>query len=104
MDCNEEGESEDVSNQEEEVQQEGEKPVISLNAMEGVQEKEQQTMRLKGTCKKRSLHLLVETGSTYNVLDIKVAKELGWPFKQITPIEIVVANGQKIYCQLFVKD
>lgn len=73
-------------------------PMISLYAMEGVQEFGQQTMRLVGQCKKRKLHLLVDAGSTYNVLDTKSAKAIGWALKPVMPVEIVVANVQKIYC------
>lgn len=53
-----------------------ETPVISLYAMEGVQGTDQQTMRLVGNSSKRPLHLLVDTGSTYNVLDSRLVKLL----------------------------
>lgn len=36
-----------------------------------------QTMRLKGKYKKRTVNILVDSGSTHNFLDTKVAKDLG---------------------------
>ena len=55
-------------------------------------------MRIIGNYKKRQLHILIDSGSTHNFLDLSVAKGLGCKLKVITPLEVTVANGQIITC------
>lgn len=50
-----------------------------------------------------SLHLLTDLGSTYNVLDSKVARAIREKLKPIVPTKITVVNGQKVTAALFVK-
>lgn len=75
-----------------------EEPLISLCAMGALQESEHQTMRMKGKHKKRTLHILVDIGSTFNVLNSSVAKGLGCCLKAIAPLKITVANGNVVVC------
>ena len=48
--------------------------------------------------KRRLIHILIDSGSTHNFLDIAIAKGLGCSLKLIDPIYITVANGQEIVC------
>ena len=50
-------------------------PQISMNAMNG--STGFHTMRVKGHVGKRTLHILVDSGSTHNFLDETFAKRLG---------------------------
>lgn len=50
-------------------------PYISLNALAGVTV--YQTMRVKGLVGKHTIHILIDSGSTYNFLDVHTAKKLG---------------------------
>ena len=73
-------------------------PNISLNAMGGVEDRAHQTMRIMGKYKKKLLHILVDSGSTHNFLDLTVVKGLGYPLQAIDPVSISVANGQEMWC------
>lgn len=85
--------------EEEGVEETEEVPVISLHAMGGLQETKFSTMRLVGWYKKKKLHLLLDSGSTYNVLDQAVAKSLGCKITILAkPLVITVANGQEVVC------
>lgn len=50
-------------------------PQISLNALCG--NNNFQTMRVKGVKGRNSLHILIDSGSTHDFLDIQTAKKLG---------------------------
>ncbi|GJT62229.1 retrotransposon-related protein [Tanacetum coccineum] len=54
-------------------------PHISLNALSRVPT--HNTIRLRGHVMKQLLHILMDSGSTHNFLDIFVAKRLGFPMK-----------------------
>ncbi|GKD03897.1 DEAD-box ATP-dependent RNA helicase 41 [Tanacetum coccineum] len=66
-------------------------PQISLNALSGLNSF--QTMRVKGMFGKHTLHILVDCGSTHSLLDLKIAKNLGYKFDNTTPLQVSVANG-----------
>ena len=69
-------------------------PYISLNALSGVNSF--QTMRVKGMVGKQVLHILIDTGSTHNFLDTKAAKRVGCQMIGTSPLQVSVANGQKL--------
>ncbi|GJR97175.1 retrovirus-related pol polyprotein from transposon 17.6 [Tanacetum coccineum] len=69
-------------------------PQISLNALSGLNSF--QTMRVKGMFGKHTLHILVDCGSTHSLLDLKIAKNLGYKFDNTTPLQVSVANGQNM--------
>ncbi|GJV97114.1 retrotransposable element Tf2 [Tanacetum coccineum] len=69
-------------------------PQISLNALSGLNSF--QTMRVKGMFGKHTLHILVDCGSTHNLLDLKTAKNIGYKFDNTTPLQVSVANGQNM--------
>ncbi|GJW67106.1 reverse transcriptase [Tanacetum coccineum] len=73
-----------------------ETPKISLNALSGVNS--YQTMRVRGMVGKQPLHILVDSGSTHNFVDIISAKKFGCKIRPTTPLLVLVANGQEIVC------
>ncbi|XP_074318692.1 uncharacterized protein LOC141655514 [Silene latifolia] len=71
-----------------------EQPLISLNAMAG--HNSFQTMRVTGKVRTQSVHILIDSGSTHNFLDEAVARKLGCRISSTYPLEVSVANGDKI--------
>jgi len=70
--------------------------LLSLNALNGVAA--YQTMRVTGKVKTTPLHILIDSGSTHNFLDLATAKRLHCHIKKIPPLQVVVANGQQLAC------
>ncbi|GJS46029.1 reverse transcriptase [Tanacetum coccineum] len=68
-----------------------EQPLISLNALTGLNA--YRTMRIKGCVGKNALHVLVDSWSTHNFLDLQVAKKLRCRLRKIYPLDVFVANG-----------
>ena len=56
-------------------------------------------MRVTGKVGARGLHILVDSGSTHNFLDISTAKKLICELQKIPPLVVVVADGAQIQCQ-----
>lgn len=54
------------------------------------------TIRIKRTIKNRSITVLINSGSTYNFLDFKMASEVNTKISQANPIHVIVANGSKM--------
>ncbi|GJT76464.1 reverse transcriptase [Tanacetum coccineum] len=73
-------------------------PHISLNALFGIPTFN--TMRIKGNVKKHLLHLLMDTSSTHNFLDIYTAKKLGCTLSNMYHVMVTVARGNKLISQL----
>lgn len=72
-------------------------PKVTLHAINGEPDSNaMQTMKLTGKFKKRTIHILVDSGSTHNFLDIKVAKNMGLTLWTVDPIPIMVADGRRI--------
>ncbi|GJX19436.1 putative mitochondrial protein [Tanacetum coccineum] len=69
-------------------------PQITLNALSGLNS--YQTMRVRGRVGKQMVHILVDCGSTHNFLDIHTAKKLGCRLDNTTPMQVSVANGQRM--------
>nr|GEU88201.1 disease resistance protein [Tanacetum cinerariifolium] len=69
-------------------------PQITLNALSGLNS--YQTMRVKGRVGKQIVHILIDCGITYNLLDIHTAKKLGCRLDNITPMQVLVANEQRM--------
>ncbi|GKB27942.1 retrotransposable element Tf2 [Tanacetum coccineum] len=69
-------------------------PQITLNALSGLNS--YQTMRVRGRVGKQVVHILIECGSTHNFLDIHTAKKLGCRLAKTTPMQVSVANGQRM--------
>lgn len=48
---------------------------------------------------KKPLHILIDTGHTYNFLDLDYAKNLDCNLEPISLQHVTVADGNKISCQ-----
>lgn len=70
---------------------------ISVHALTG--EQNYHTMRIVGMVKRKSVHILIDSGSTHNFLDLEYAKTLGCELEQIPPQVVSVADGNQIACQ-----
>nr|GEZ82824.1 hypothetical protein [Tanacetum cinerariifolium] len=70
---------------------------ISLNAISGVPT--YNTMRMKAMVNKHLLHLLMDTGSTHNFLDLFTAKKLGCKLTKTYPLQVMWL--EEIKCQPF---
>ncbi|KAF2314301.1 hypothetical protein GH714_025183 [Hevea brasiliensis] len=75
---------------------------MSLNVMRGTLGA--QTMCVAGTCGKRSLQVLIDTGSTHNFLDSHIARKVGCELVKVTGVVVEVANGQELQCEHFCKE
>ncbi|GKE08002.1 retrotransposable element Tf2 [Tanacetum coccineum] len=53
-------------------------------------------MRVLGKVGKYELHILIDTGSTHNFLNVSVAKYLGCIFKSTCPLQVTVAGGKTL--------
>ncbi|GJT91008.1 putative mitochondrial protein [Tanacetum coccineum] len=69
-------------------------PQISLHALNGVESF--QTMRVIGHVGKQSLHILIDTGSTHNFLDLDKAKKLGCTFSSTCPLKVDIPGGAQL--------
>lgn len=72
-------------------------PYISVNALTGL--KTFHTMRIIGFVRGKPIHILVESGSTHNFLDLAIAKKLGCQRDEIETQAVTVADGNHIVCQ-----
>ena len=66
-----------------------EQPFISLQALQGLSSF--QTMRITGKVGSQPIHLLVDSGSTYNFLNSTIAKRLRSILSRIHPLVVAVA-------------
>nr|GEY33098.1 hypothetical protein [Tanacetum cinerariifolium] len=69
-------------------------PQISLNALNGVESF--QTLRVTGHVGKHDLHILIDTRSTYNFLDVNKAKKLGCHFSNTCPLKVDIPGGAQL--------
>ncbi|KAL2931387.1 Retrotransposon-derived protein PEG10 [Bienertia sinuspersici] len=77
-------------------------PHISVNALSGNQAF--QTMRVNGLYNQTPLHILIDSGSTHNFLDLGVAKKLSLTLEPISPQAVTVADGNHLACQYVCKN
>ncbi|KAK4491757.1 hypothetical protein RD792_002532 [Penstemon davidsonii] len=93
-----EDEFEDEDNNEVVSQEEGDNtsiPLVSLHAMSGIQNFN--TMRVTGSCNNKPIHILVDSGSTHNFLDIEVAKKLECRLTSTPAFVVAVADGNMVH-------
>ena len=69
-------------------------PQILVNALTGVANFK--TMCVTGYHKKKALHILIDSGSTHNFLDINMEKKLGCLITPMDAVNVVVADGTKL--------
>lgn len=73
-----------------------ETPQLSVNALTGIGSF--QTMRIKGNYGTRTLFLLIDSGSTHNFIDSRIAKQMGCVLEPISGVRFSVTNGNMIVC------
>ena len=88
----------DGSGEEVRIEDEDTNPHISVHAISGATAKGYKTMRVTVYVRKKPLHILIDSGSTDNFLDVEVAKKLGCKIEQIGPMRVDVANGSSLAC------
>lgn len=69
---------------------------VSLNSLLGNIYDVGNTMRVKGMAGTRTLHILVDTGSSHNFLSDKFNKLPSIQLKEIKPLQVTVADGGKV--------
>ncbi|GJU78624.1 putative mitochondrial protein [Tanacetum coccineum] len=69
-------------------------PQITLNALSGLNS--YQTIRIRGRIGNQVVNILIDCGSTHNFLDIHISKKLGCRLDKTTPMQVLVANRQKM--------
>nr|KYP76696.1 Transposon Ty3-I Gag-Pol polyprotein [Cajanus cajan] len=60
-------------------------------------------MRVTGLFKKKPLHILIDSGSTHNFLDVHLAKKLGCEISSMDPLSVTVADGARVQINSMVK-
>ncbi|XP_019425117.1 PREDICTED: uncharacterized protein LOC109333995 [Lupinus angustifolius] len=70
-------------------------PQISVNALTGMVSF--RTMRVTGHYLKKPLHILIDSGSTHNFLDIQRAKTIGCKIEELDPLMVTVADDFKAH-------
>ena len=70
---------------------------MSLHAVEGTFNF--QTMRLKNDVGKRSLCILIDSGSTHNFIDTRVTAKVGCVLEPIVELKVVATNGHQLRCR-----
>ncbi|XP_076896345.1 uncharacterized protein LOC143549303 [Bidens hawaiensis] len=89
-------EGEDTEEYSENVSHDDLDPQISLNAIMGVTS--YSTMRVTGSIGTKQLHILIDSGSTHNFLDEKIACKMNCPLKEMPSMKITVADGNVMSC------
>ena len=72
-------------------------PQLSLHALEGTYN--YQTMRLRGSVGRKGLCILIDSGSTHNFIDERMASKLGCVMESIDELRVSAANGNKLSCK-----
>ncbi|CAM8978876.1 unnamed protein product [Rhodiola kirilowii] len=72
-------------------------PNISCHALEG--RVAPSTLRLRGQLKTLPIVILVDSGSTHNFLQTRVARKAGLPIEQSTHLNVTIGNGDELQCQ-----
>jgi len=97
------GEPEDVREEQGEILGDTEEtPQLSLSALNGIST--YCTKRVTGRVKNSPIHILIDSGSTHNFLDLSTAKRLHCEVKKIPPLQVGVANGQQMQCTSMCKN
>ena len=77
-------------------------PHISLHAMAGMPATD--TFRLYGLINNICVTILVDSGSTHNFVQPRVAKFLNLPMQDTIPLRVMVGNGSVLDCQLMIPE
>ncbi|KAK2387384.1 hypothetical protein QL285_061173 [Trifolium repens] len=71
-------------------------PQISLHALMG--HTIPQTLKMLGHIQKHPLHVLIDSGSTHNFIQDRVAKSLGLTLEPTPSFQVLVGNGEELNC------
>ena len=74
-----------------------ENPQLSIHALESTYN--YQTMRVKGSVGRKSLCILIDSGSTHNFIDMRVTTKLGCVLEPIDELNVIAANGNELRCR-----
>ncbi|KAI4379199.1 hypothetical protein MLD38_005526 [Melastoma candidum] len=79
---------------------EGNEMYVTLHALQGeVPGGGVQTMQVKGWFKKKSLNILVDSGSTHNFVDLGLVKGMNLLVEAVSQIKVTVADGRSLICR-----
>lgn len=88
-------EEEEPAMEEENTEESNLSPQMSVHALDGTVD--YRTMRVKRSIKGKMVHVLVDSGSTHNFMDVNVARKLGIQLETIPSFFVVVANGSRVH-------
>ncbi|GKC27067.1 reverse transcriptase [Tanacetum coccineum] len=74
---------------------------VVANVAEGVNDFK--TMRIKGYMGRQLVHILMDIGSTHNVLAMAAARRMGCQLRRTVPLEVSVANGNQMVSEYMCK-
>lgn len=92
-----------VVNFEEECEAEEQGATISLNSLLGNVYNVGNTMRVKGMIGQKTLHILIDTGSSHNFLSNKFCKPSSKLVKEMKPLQVIVADVKKVIGSKMIK-
>lgn len=61
-------------------------------------------MRIKGTMGNRSLHILLDTGSSHNFFSDRFSKVVAGKDTEMHPLQVTVADEGRVYGTRMIKD
>ncbi|OMO79271.1 reverse transcriptase [Corchorus capsularis] len=70
---------------------------ISIHAITGTPSS--RTMWIRGSLEGYPLLILIDSGSTHSFLDSTLARELNLPIEYKEELRVMVANGERVYCE-----
>ncbi|KAG8380737.1 hypothetical protein BUALT_Bualt06G0047200 [Buddleja alternifolia] len=89
-------EEESIDEEGDKVDEEEEDLAISVHALGG--KVVQDTIKLLGNVKNNTISVLVDIGSSHSFLDPYVAKKTGYEVEYTNPMQVTVADGNKLEC------
>ena len=57
------------------------------------------TMRVTGLIRVKRLHILIDSGSTHNFVNLKFAKRMGYYTTPALAFQVMVANSERLRCE-----
>ncbi|URE04495.1 hypothetical protein MUK42_34010 [Musa troglodytarum] len=88
---------EEVQEHEEEVTDEEQQPIdITMHALAGYANP--QTMKVGGFLKQQPITILIDTGSTNNFMNSKVAVQMALPIENCSRLDVKIADGRILKC------
>jgi hypothetical protein len=99
IDCEEEEEEEQEPSQDENVEaisSEELTPTISCNALDGISTP--QMLKIEGYIKMKKVIVLINSGSTHNFIQYKLAKSLNCSVYPMLEFQVMIADGGTINC------